>query len=304
MIRTTKNVEIAMALTHGGVFHADEVFASVVLSYTVKEMIVARVTKIPDSCEKLVYDIGDGKYDHHQNDKKYRADGLPYAAAGLIWRDYGEEALRQMGIEEELLPKVWKQVDDSLFKGIDAADNGVSMNGTYENMSVSAIISMYNPLWDECKETDEAFLEACAMAEHILKRIVDNIASEIRGMAYVKKAMSISSGRTVILEKFVPWQRCVCTEDPDNRFWYVVYPSNRGGYNVQCVPDKPASFNMRHGLPESWRGLRDNQLRQISGVKDAIFVHSAGFIGAAESMEGAVMMAEKAANMWTGQQNE
>ena len=24
MIRTTKNVEIAMALTHGGVFHADE----------------------------------------------------------------------------------------------------------------------------------------------------------------------------------------------------------------------------------------------------------------------------------------
>ena len=54
---------------------------------------------------------------------------------------------------------------------------------------------------------------------------------------------------------------------------------------------------MRHGLPETWRGLREDTLRQVSGVEDAIFVHPAGFIGGAESLTGAMQMAEKAIKM-------
>ena len=106
--------------------------------------------------------------------------------------------------------------------------------------------------------------------------------------------MRTAAGRIICLEKYVPWQKCVCSEDPNNQFWYVVFPSNRGGYNVQCVPDQPDSFNMRHGLPAAWRGLGKEELRRITGVKDAVFVHPAGFIGGAESREGAVLMAEKA----------
>lgn len=294
MIRTTKIIAEAAALTHGGVFHADEVFASVILSYTTDDFVVARVFRVPQECEKLVYDIGGGKYDHHQSDKEYRTNGLPYAAAGLIWRDFGTEALAQMGVEEEIRADVWAQIDDALIIGIDALDNGVALEGKYDFISVSEIIGSYNPLWDEDRDADEAFLDACAIADQIFRRLVYQKASEMRGKEYVKKAMKQASGRIVLLDRFVPWQRCVCTEDPEERFWYIVYPSNRGGYNVQCVPDAPDSFGMRHALPEEWRGLGKEELREITGVEDAMFVHPAGFIGGADSLEGALRMAEKA----------
>ncbi len=294
MIKTTKNLDEAIVMTHGGYFHADEVFASVILSYTIKPLIVARVMQVPENCEKLVYDIGGGKYDHHQKEKKCRSDGLPYAAAGLIWRDFGNKALRELGVEEELISVVWKQIDQSLISGIDASDNGISMNADYSILAVDSIIGMFNPLWDESVDADDAFLEACVIADQILRRVIDSTVSEVRGEVLIKEAMRRADGRTICLEEYAPWQKCVCAEDPNNKFWYIVYPSNRGGYNVQCVPDKPDSFNMRHGLPEEWRGLRDEQLRRVTGVKDAVFVHPVGFIGGAESLEGALLLAEKA----------
>jgi uncharacterized UPF0160 family protein len=38
---------------------------------------------------------------------------------------------------------------------------------------------------------------------------------------------------------------------------------------------------MRVGLLEKWRGLRDNELAEVSGVENAVFVHMNGFIGGA-----------------------
>lgn len=294
MIKTTKNIDEAMVITHGGFFHADEVLASVILSLVTTDLIVARVTEVPENCAKLVYDIGGGKYDHHQNEKEFRTEGFPYAAVGLIWRDFGKKALTKMGVEKEILLQVWERIDESIIKGIDASDNGVSIEGKYDILAIDSIISMYNPFWNENKGTDEAFLEGCAIADQVFKRKVDSIVSEARGEKLVKTAMKKATGRIIRLKEYVPWQNCVCSEDTENKFWYVVFPSNRGGYNVQCVPDYPESFNMRHGLPEAWRGLRDESLRQITGVNDAVFVHSAGFIGGAESLEGALLMAEKA----------
>ena len=296
MIRTTKKVEEATALTHAGYFHADEVFATVIMSHKINDLVVARVTKVPEACEKLVYDIGGGRYDHHQTDKRYREDGLPYAAVGLIWEDFGKDVLLQMGVEEKLISSVWAQIDQSLIRGIDASDNGVSLNGCYDILTINKIIGIYNPEWDETKEADTAFLEACTIADQIFNRVVKNVASEMRSIEYVREAMRTAKGRIIYLEKYVPWQRCVCMEDVEDRFLFVVYPSNRGGYNVQSVPTSPESFEMRQGLPQIWRGLRGEELRLLTGIEDAEFVHSAGFIGGAGSLQGALMMAEKAIN--------
>ena len=56
--------------THGGLFHADEVFASVVLCTIFEKRFseVNRVFQIPDdaSDSDIIYDIGGGKFDHHQ----------------------------------------------------------------------------------------------------------------------------------------------------------------------------------------------------------------------------------------------
>ena len=53
-------------------------------------------------------------------------------------------------------------------------------------------------------------------------------------------------------------------------------------------------FESRKPLPEAWRGLMDNALSEVTGVKDCVFVHSSGFIGANRSLDGAVKLAVQA----------
>lgn len=69
---------------------------------------------------------------------------------------------------------------------------------------------------------------------------------------------------------------------------YVVYPDESGKWyvttvlfqqgsngivsrRVQAVPISPGSFESRQPLPESWRGLRDQQLSDCTGIPDCIF---------------------------------
>ena len=47
-------------------------------------------------------------------------------------------------------------------------------------------------------------------------------------------------------------------------------------------------------MPKEWRGLTGEELQKVTGVPDAVFCHPAGFIGGAETLEGAVEMAKRA----------
>tara|TARA_R110002050_G_scaffold87020_2_gene184547 strand:+ start:871 stop:1077 length:207 start_codon:yes stop_codon:yes gene_type:complete len=47
-------------------------------------------------------------------------------------------------------------------------------------------------------------------------------------------------------------------------------------------------------LPAEWRGLRNKELSEKAGIRDCIFVHASGFIGAHETEEGGIEMALKA----------
>lgn len=61
---------------------------------------------------------------------------------------------------------------------------------------------------------------------------------------------------------------------------------------VHAVPKSSGSFECRLHLPKAWCGLRDKELDEVSGLKDCIFVHRSGFIGAHATKEGAIAMAE------------
>ena len=54
---------------------------------------------------------------------------------------------------------------------------------------------------------------------------------------------------------------------------------------MSTVPVELGNFKFRKGLPKEWRGLRDEKLKEVSGINDIIFVHSSGFIGATKSFE-------------------
>lgn len=70
-----------------------------------------------------------------------------------------------------------------------------------------------------------------------------------------------------------------------------MYADQDGRWRIQCVGELGTAFKNRLSLPELWRGKRDEELAQISGVAGAVFCHNTGFIGGASTYEGVLEMA-------------
>jgi uncharacterized UPF0160 family protein len=92
------------------------------------------------------------------------------------------------------------------------------------------------------------------------------------------------SGRVILFEQFAPWKEHLFDIEAETSTQgvaiYVVYPDETGGnWRVQAVPKEIDSFESRKALPEPWRGLRDDELSQVSGIPGGIFIHASGFIG-------------------------
>ena len=57
----------AKAFTHSGKFHADDVFSSALLLYLNPQITITRGNRVPEEYDGIVFDIGRGRYDHHQS---------------------------------------------------------------------------------------------------------------------------------------------------------------------------------------------------------------------------------------------
>lgn len=51
-----------IAMTHGGKFHADDVFSAALLKIVNPQINIVRTFQIPDDFNRIVFDIGAGKY--------------------------------------------------------------------------------------------------------------------------------------------------------------------------------------------------------------------------------------------------
>ena len=109
----------AKFITHAGSFHADDVMATVLLEILYEDILLARVAEIDEKdTDAFVYDIGLGKYDHHQDDKVRRDNGIAYSSVGLIWRDYGIQILEKLGIQD-YLEDYFYDIDDQIIMPIE-----------------------------------------------------------------------------------------------------------------------------------------------------------------------------------------
>ena len=81
----------ATAFTHSGKFHADDVFSAALLLYLNPEITITRGNRVPEDFDGIVFDIGRGRYDHHQKDSRVRENGIAYAA---IWASLGGAWIR------------------------------------------------------------------------------------------------------------------------------------------------------------------------------------------------------------------
>jgi uncharacterized UPF0160 family protein len=78
---------------------------------------------------------------------------------------------------------------------------------------------------------------------------------------------------------------------------YVLFPENSAEdskWRIRSVSVARGSFKNRKDLPDAWKGIRDQQLSEVSGIPGCVFVHASGFIGGNETYDGALQMAIKA----------
>lgn len=52
-------------------------------------------------------------------------------------------------------------------------------------------------------------------------------------------------------------------------------------------------YVFRLPLYEPWRGVRDDELSQVTGIPGCVFVHASGFIGGSTTYDGVLEMARK-----------
>lgn len=285
-------------ITHSGTFHADEVFATAILQlrYGDDEGRTVPILRVRDtSCaaeSDIVYDIGGGPLDHHmKGGNGRRPDGIPYASAGLVWKAHGKA----------LCPddSVWEEMDRTLFAPIDAADCGYGDGRNQLSMAIDA----FNPVWDDPKSGSPAyvngrFMLAVDFARGVVSRSLERALANHRALSAAREAAETTTDGVAVLDRYVP-----CAElfaDPGTGIprsedvLYVVFPSNRGGWNWQAVPDAPGSFGMRNYCPAEWRGLRDEALQAACGIEGAAFCHASGFLGSCATREQAAAMARLA----------
>ena len=153
-VKLTKNINEANCITHSGTFHADEIFATLILSIIKDEIIVYRTSEVDDKMREtncIIYDVGRGELDHHQKGGNgTRENGLMYAACGLasivasfnprwdedmsISNDRFIEAMNicRKVLENEILSQVSKlKAKDKVEKAIEESENHILILNEY-----------------------------------------------------------------------------------------------------------------------------------------------------------------------------
>ena len=104
-------------ITHDGMFHADDILSTALLTLVFGYHKVIRTSSndVVIEDDDIIYDVGGGKFDHHQIGAEVRDNGIPYAAFGLLWREYSPK----LGIH----PWAAELMDKEFVSLIDETDN-------------------------------------------------------------------------------------------------------------------------------------------------------------------------------------
>lgn len=262
------------AITHGGKFHADDVFSAALLKIINPNLKITRAFEIPKDFDGIVFDIGCGKFDHHQEDAEVRENGVPYAAFGLLWREFGE-SIMLAGCPENQVAKEVSRFDEKFIQPLDQDDNTGCGN------QLAGVIGAFNPNWDSDESPDQCFEKIVEFAIVILKKKFEGTMSIQRAKELVETALADSKDNIVILPKFAPWKMILVKSDAE----FVVYPSQRGGYSAQAIPADSDTKELKCYFPEEWAGKSADELQKNSGVSTLTFCHKGRFLISADSID-------------------
>lgn len=284
--------------THSGGFHTDDVFAVATLQlvHGVEnvEVVRTRDESVLASADIVVdvggiYDVATKRFDHHQNGGPVRDNGIPYAAFGLVWQEYGEQVAGSKELADE--------IEQMIVFAVDAGDSGVNLytlvNPELVPYELYQVISSFLPEWGSDKNKDEAFLQAVYFARELLSRtIVRKQADQKMKSIITETYLKTTDKRVLVFD--VPVSPIACIEYPE--VLLVVCPdepSVNDNWTVTTVRKEYGTFEGRIKFPEAWLGLRNSELAEVSQIPDSVFCHKAGFIFVSGSKDGAMEAVRK-----------
>lgn len=289
-------------VTHNGGFHADDIFAvSTLLLFLGKNkdevnIIRTRDPEIFATADYLVdvgavHDPALNKFDHHQaGGAGERENGIPYAAFGLVWNEFGEKLVGSYEGAEK--------IERRLVQAIDAEDVGfVAWHPTVKDFhpyTMQSVVNAFVPGPEASQEeTDDAFVELLDLAMNILRNEIRESKWQVEIEKKIVEEYQRSNDKSVIvLEESRGWGRSFVGEVLA-RFPEPVYFVRQHRTGVwQVVAVEKERFVSRKPFPSDWRGKRDEELQQVTGSSDAVFCHPSGFMCIAQTKEGAEQLAK------------
>jgi uncharacterized UPF0160 family protein len=304
--------------THSGKFHADDAWAVAALSILFPDAGIVRTRDqaVIDRADFAVdvggvWDPAAGRFDHHQKGfDAARQSGVPYASAGLVWREYGARCVSALALAhtghqlpDDKAREIAYGIDADVVQYLDLSDVGAAKSapGGY---GLSAVISGYNSNWldeerlgyGEAADTYRLsqFRRAMAMLTDVMVNAVKYRVGALLALEQVRKAQVVEGGKVLFLKNgALPWSHVVRKEMPKVLF-VISYSIAERRHLLHTVPVSAESFDARADLPEAWAGLRDAELAAVTGVPDAGFCHNGRFIASATSYEGILAMARLA----------
>jgi uncharacterized UPF0160 family protein len=299
-------------VTHDGSFHADDIFACATLCLMLEknnekyEIIRTRDLDIIKKVDYVfdvggIYDEDTNRFDHHQiGGAGKHKNGIEYASFGLVWRKFGKILTSDS--------KVAEFIDKRLCMPIDAFDNGFDLvENKYEVTPyyIQHVFLSMRPTWkeemsnankddalhDSAKSKDIMFLKCVEIAKAVLGREIIQaedalLAEEIVTSIY----QNTKDKRIIILDKNYPWEYII-NNFPEPLF-VIHHKEADDSWQVEAVKENPKTFINRKNFPKPWAGLRDEELQNVTGVRDAVFCHRGLFMAVAKTKEGAMKLAQ------------
>lgn len=288
MITTADVLANDVAYTHAGQFHADDVFSSALLRMINPDIKIVR-TFNPPADATIVFDVGGGEYDHH-GEKEFREwnPECPYAAFGKLWRSLGVDVCA--GHESAAF-----SVEKNLVSEVDWTDN---VGNIEHPNTLNSTIAAFNPDFLEIEfgkdhdelETeirDRAFEKAVGVAYEILFRFVKTAVDKADLEELIPDRVAIMNG-IMMMDAYIPWKDYAdsLNAENDGEVKFGIYPSMRGGWNVERMQKHDNPKEAYADFPVEWRGKHADELPD--GVT---FCHASGFLTAFETREDAIKYA-------------
>nr|POF10133.1 upf0160 protein [Quercus suber] len=200
---------------------------------------------------------------------------------------------------------------------------GIEKKFSDKGFSIASVVSRYNYAATTVSdgnaargkatnsiEEDARFLKASAfVGEQFLLELDDTAGSWLPARAVVQQAFEArtqhdAQGRIIVIPwkpEGVPWSDHLYSLEAaagvSGQVLYALFAESGepdSKWRIRAVSLEPGSFENRKSLPEAWRGVRDDELSNVSGVSGGVFVHAGGFIGGNKTFAGALEMAQKA----------